>query len=49
MTKKEREWDRGYGGGPLNGVHSGARKLGPAPIVLSGACPNLVGAWEETL
>jgi molybdopterin-guanine dinucleotide biosynthesis protein A len=49
MTKIEREWDREYGGGPLNGVRSGARELGPAPIVLIGACPIFVGARKETL
>ena len=49
MTKIEREWDREYGGGSLNGVHSGALELGPAPIVLIGACPFFVGAWKETL
>jgi len=49
MTKKKREGDREFGGGPMNGVHWGARKLGQAPIVLSGACPIFVGAWKETL
>ena len=44
MTKIEREWDREYGGGSLNGVPTGARELGPAPIVLIGASPSFVGA-----
>jgi hypothetical protein len=49
MTKIERERDRESGGGSLNGVHSGARELGQAPIVLIGACPIFMGAREETL
>jgi hypothetical protein len=47
MIKKKRQGDREYGGGPMNRVRWGARK--PESIVLSGACPILVGARKETL